>query len=145
MLASCGFQLRSSVALDNNLQPVFVAQTGPIALRNELSRLLQINGVALTAEKAEALSELRIKNENMKRRVLSVDSRGRARQYTYTYTVNYSIRYADKKSIKQVKLSRDLLFDPDSVLGINYETQALREDMRDDAIRLMLQQLQAVR
>ena len=54
-------------------------------------------------------------------------------------------RQSARPVVRNITLTRELLFDPDSVLALDYETQTLYSDMRRDAARLMLQQLQALK
>ncbi len=125
-LAACGFQLRGDYTLAPGLSPVYVDKAGPYELRAELRAQLRANGVALAKTASLAASSLKILSSSQGRRVLSVDVRGRAREYALDYTILYQFRYNGKDSLeRELKLSRDLLFDPDSVLAINTEIETL--------------------
>ncbi len=104
--------------------------------------LLEANDVALAASPALAAGHLKIGKQVKNRRVISVDSRGRAREYELNYSVYYTIKSAHIDAENVVKLQRELLFDPDNVLGADYEEQTLYRDMKRDAARLILQQLE---
>lgn len=90
-------------------------------------------------------------SEKKSRRILSVDSNGRAREYLLSYEVLYSVQLpaagetvADSKAFEDtVFLSRSLLFDPNAVLAVTNESAILYKDMRRDAARQVLLKLQA--
>jgi LPS-assembly lipoprotein len=144
-LSACGFQLRGATQLPAQLQPLNLQEGGDGELRNELLALLEANDVALAASPALAAGHLKIGNQVQTRRVISVDSRGRAREYELNYSVYYTIKSAHIDAENVVKLQRELLFDPDNVLGADYEEQTLYRDMKRDAARLILQQLESTR
>lgn len=147
---SCGFQLRGSIDLPEQIAPLYIERFGTDNdLRRELRALLSQSAAANLADSREsATAELKILSAKNKRRVIAVDDRGRARHYELSYKVVYRISGeklpADRSSYKrQLKLKRELLFDPDSVLAISHEQEMLYEDMRKDAARMILQQLKA--
>ena len=144
-LSACGFQLRGATQLPAQLQPLYLDEGGDDELRNELQVLLEANAVALAASPELAAGHLKIGKHVKNRRVISVDSLGRAREYELNYSVFYTIKSTHIDAENVVKLQRELLFDPDNVLGVDYEEQTLYRDMKRDAARLILQKLQAAR
>ena len=145
-LNACGFHLRGDVQLTAQLSPLYIADSGPYELRSEIRALLRSSNVKLANSSKQAAAVLTIEQASPTRRVLSVDSRGRAREYEVQYRVRYRVsRQSARPVVRNITLTRELLFDPDSVLALDYETQTLYSDMRRDAARLMLQQLQALK
>lgn len=141
---SCGFQLRGSLDLSANISPLYIQQNSAFELAREIRGLLEKNKIAVTDDATMANSQLALVSESRSSRVLSVDSRGRAREYLLTYTVNITVKFRQSKEIQDaVTLSRSLLFDPDTVLAANIESETLYRDMRKDAARLILLKLQA--
>lgn len=151
LLGACGFHLRGPVELSAEITPLFIEQAGADnALRRELRALLSQSGKNnLTQSKSESKAVLSIISASNKRRVVAVDDRGRARQYELSYIVRYSvtsenISQVEGDNVSMLRLKRELIFDPDSVLAIGHETETLYNDMRKDAARLILQRLQAL-
>ena len=145
-LGACGFHLRGDVQLAAQLSPLYIADSGPYELRGEIRALLRSSNVKLVNDGKQAAAVITIEQASPSRRVLSVDSRGRAREYEVQYRVRYRVnRQSAEPVVRHITLSRGLLFDPDSVLALDYETRTLYSDMRRDAARLMLQQLQALK
>ena len=154
MQTSCGFHLRGALGLSDTITPVFIELDGAgDELRRELSSLISASGEnALAASKSEAKTELTISVIRKKQRVVAVDNRGRAREYELNYKFSYELKKtsasnAQAEIIKTntVNLKRDLLFDPDSVLAVADEKASLYEDMRKDAARVVLRQLNAIK
>lgn len=151
LLVSCGFHLRGPVELSPEITPIFLQQAGTDnQLNRELRGLLSAPGKKyLTQSESEAKAVLSIVSTSKKRRVVAVDGRGRARQYELSYIVRYSvtgknISQTENDNISVLHLKRQVIFDPDSVLAIGYETNTLYNDMRKDSARLILQRLQAL-
>lgn len=146
LLTACGFHLRGKVDLPEQLSPLYVkAENLNSDLLRELDRLFRTNNVSRAESEARASAVLEIIQVIKSQRVLSVDTRGRVREYELSLRIQYSLRGKDVSSLdKTIHLGRDLLFDPDSVLAIGYEQEVLYEDMNRDAARLILQQLAAV-
>ena len=87
-----------------------------------------------------------------KQRVVAVDNRGRAREYELNYQFSYDLKKVSVAGMpleiirtNTVKLKRGLLFDPDSVLAVGHEKDALYEDMRKDAAQMVLRQLSTIK
>jgi len=150
VLQACGFKLRDSVELPADMSPIFLKKNSVLQLGREIEALLIGNKIDLTYDVKASNTQLELVKESKKRRVLSVDSNGRAREYLLSYVVTFSIKTkstgtaAAKQEIpEKITLSRSLLFDPDAVLAVANESEVLYKDMRRDAARLVLLKLQA--
>ena len=152
--ASCGFHLRGVMSLPDAITPVYVDLKGnDNELNRELESLIADMGEnVLVSSEVEAKTILTIANAQMKQRVVAVDNQGRARDYELSYQFRYELKKApasnepaDIIKTNMLELKRDLLFDPDSVLAVEHEKNALQEDMRKDAAQLVLRQLSAVK
>ncbi len=151
-VSACGFQLRGSLEISDDLSPLHLEKNSVFDLAREIKALLSTNdiktvesegsGAGVGAEKAN--SQLSLLNESKTRRVLSVDGNGRVREFLLIYTVNYSIKIKQSKLLDEsLTVQRSLLFNPDAVLAVVNESEVLYKDMRRDAARLILLKLQA--
>lgn len=142
---SCGFHLRGQIELPEKLSPLFLEPgTSDSDVYRELNNLFRANEIKLADSITESAASLKIIKSSESSRILSVDSRGRAREYQLNLRIEYQLKGNKISEVnKTVLLNRDLIFDPDSVLAINNERQVLYRDMNRDAARLILQQLQA--
>ncbi len=157
-LAACGFQLRGALNLSQEMSPIYLQQNNLFELGRELKSLLASNQIQVTENAKQAKSQLTLLSEKKSRRVLSVDSGGRVKEYLLNYTVNFSIKNNQSKDINDtseehnredsishdsISQARSLLFDPDAVIAVVNESEILYKDMRRDAARLILLKLQA--
>lgn len=144
VLASCGFHLRGTVEIPDQVLPIYIA-SDDAGLKNALKRLFLSNKVTPASKESDAVSILKITRVEKKRRVISTDSQGRAREYELTYQFDYEFLVNTNSLVtNKISLSRDLAFDPLNVLAVGYETSELYEDMQKDSVRLVLQQVMAI-
>lgn len=145
-LTACGFHLRGSVQLPPALAAINVQDAKPATdiaptLRNALKN-------AGTQISDSASMVLQLKAEQYGKRVLSVDSSGRAQEYGLSYTVRFSLK-GDKGAVwlaeESVTQTRDLRFDANAVLGTGSEESQLKAEMRRDAVSQILRRLQKAR
>ena len=147
-LTACGFHLRGAVQLPLELTEIAVVDAVPATdIAPELSRALNDAGVRVSDAAPMALQ---IKAEQYGKRVLSVDSAGRAQEYSLSYTVRFVLKAGDAKgengavwlAEQAVSLARDLRFDASAVLGAENEQTQLNAEMRRDAVLQVMQRLQ---
>ena len=146
-ISGCGFHLRGSIELPEELSEVALEGTRPngelgVAVRNGLSRV----GGQVGDSKTSAQSVLVITQDSSSRRVLSVDSIGQANEYELAYTLGF--RLDDPNGVNRVvqqsiNLRRQFRFDPDLTLAKADEEARLVREMRQDAVRQMLRRLKA--
>ena len=153
-LHACGFQLRGSIDISENISPIYIEQNSVFDLAREIKLLLAMNKIEVVEDAKQSKAQLTLLNEEKTRRVLSVDGSGRAREYLLIYKVNFVIKTKQsetsaienseaKNNQDSVSIRRNLLFDPVAVLAVTNEAEILYNDMRRDAARLILLKLQA--
>lgn len=145
-LTACGFHLRGATALHSGLTTLTLQDASPAtAVAAELRRTLTAQGTVLTDD---APLILQLHQEQYGKRVLSVDSQGRAQEYGLSYTLSYSLRDRDGRAWigrESISANRDLRFDASAVLGSSGEEDQLRAEMRQDAINRLLTRLSRAR
>ena len=147
-LAACGFHLRGSYDLPEHLSPLFIDKDSmSLQLYRELRSALIASGVDLTDDAVTASSVLKVNNEKRSRDVISVDTLGRAREYRLIYWLQFSLEAAGESLINKsnIQLTRNLLFDPETVLGVAQEQEYIYADMIRDTASQVLQKLQAIK
>ena len=141
LLAGCGFHLRGSVAMPPALSEIAVRDR-ITDIAPDLRYALKNAGVRVSDS---AVMQLVLRAEKYDKRVLSVDSVGRALEYGLRYRVIFSLQ--DEKGVAwisdaSVTQTRDLRFDATAVLGTAREEGQLKTEMRRDAVLQILRQLQ---
>ena len=149
LMISCGFHLRGSQDFSAVLPEVKIQG---ISKHSELGREL-IH--ALTSSKVNVLDEsdtvLNITQNLLSKRVLSLDSAGRANQYELGYQLTFSLvkkvqdegkqKLVDLMPLQNIREKREYLFDANLVLAKTDEEQQLNNDMRDKAILQLMRRL----
>jgi LPS-assembly lipoprotein len=145
LLTGCGFHLRGAVQLPTGLSEIAVKDANT-DIAPDLRRAIRSAGILVTDS---ASMVLQLRTEKYDKRVLSVDTLGRAQEYGLSYTVRFSLKdEGEGKSgttwIAEVPVTqtRDLRFDANAVLGSGNEETELNIEMRRDAVSQILRQLQ---
>jgi LPS-assembly lipoprotein len=147
LLSGCGYRLAGKADLDPVFESTHVSYQGRgQALAELLEKQFKANKYELvSAEQASALVE--VLYEHTDREILSVDDSGKVREYELILSVGVDVRDSEGKKLvnnQEVRLTRDFLFDINDVLGKGNEEQAIYQEMRADAARLILYRLQAI-
>lgn len=146
-LAACGFQLRGAYSLPEHLSPLYLDKDSmSLLLYKELRSTINASGAELTEDEATAASVLEISREQKTRDVISVDTLGRAREYRLIYRFTFTLKASGEAVIDKsnIELTRNLLFNPEAVLGVAEETEYIYRDMIRDSTGLVLLRLQAL-
>ena len=148
-IVACGFHLRGSQDLSAVLPEVEIQGVNKHSeLGRELSR-------ALAAAKVSVLDEspvvLKITRDNFSKRVLSLDSAGRANQYELNYQLSFSLLKKITENKKQshidiipaqsITAKREYLFDANQVIAKADEEARLNNDMRQAAMLQLTRRL----
>ena len=142
-VASCGFGLRGQAALP--FKTLFIETTGYSLFANNLERAIQAGSetkVVQNRDEAEAI--LKILGEVQEKRILSLSSGGKVREFELRYKVAYRLTDRAGRDLAQpgqIELRRDLTYDDTQVLSKELEEQLLYRDMKTDAVQQMLRRL----
>ncbi len=112
----------------------------------DLSRALQASGATVLEEKQPGAANLQILEQNFTRRVLSVGSDGKAREYALDYVVRFKSTDAAGGELlpeQSIRIERDFLDDGSGGLGSFEEETVFRQEMVRDAVQSILRRLQA--
>ncbi|MCC2973437.1 LPS assembly lipoprotein LptE [Massilia sp. IC2-476] len=150
ILAGCGFQLRGSNGQYNMpFKSIYLAFTETSPLGTELKRNLRAgDGVRIEtdASKAEALFD--VLSESRGKAILSLNSLGRVREYSLSYTLVFRVRDASNRELlgpTELTLRRNIAFDESQVLAKESEEQLLYRDMQADLVQQILRRLAAIK
>lgn len=118
---------------------------GANVIVHDLRLALRDAGVGVTEGAALVL---RLRGESFSKQVLSVDSSGRATEYTLRYKVSFGLMTAGDIAWipdEQITSQRDLRFDASAVLATSGEETQLQGEMRRDAVAQIMRRLQYVK
>ena len=148
LLSACGFHLRNALTLPPDLGPVKVTARDPYSsLAQSLDRSLIGAGVARAAADSTDVATLRILSERWASTPISIDSFGRAQEYTLRYAVVFSMVDADGEDIvpqQAVELARDYLSIPTQTIGTESERDLLAREMEREMSASIVRRIDAV-
>lgn len=152
VIASCGFHLRGNQDLSAILPEVQLQGTDEHSeLGRELRRAL-INAKVNVVE--DSLTVLTVTRDDFSKRVLSLDSAGRANQYELSYHLSFVLvkkvqneskenkqQLVDLIPIQNITQKREYLFDANLVLAKADEESRLNNTMREAAMLQLVRRL----
>lgn len=146
ILTGCGFHLRGQGenALTHQIKTLNLKGVSVYSgFGRELADAIESNGVQLVADHEAADVVLRVKEPERRRDVLSVDSSVYAREYSLTSSIRFFISQIGEpepqvRNWHRLTVRRDLVVNPNDVLGSDYEADRLNTEMdRELAERLL--------
>lgn len=146
LLSGCGFQLRGNYLLAPELQTIEFSSVDKFG---ELTRLvkqhLTINDVNLVKRSAKPIPQMRILQDNLDRRTLSVFPNGQVAEYELIYTVRYQVLIPGKEIQDfNFELNRDYQDDPDIALAKSRELSLMLREMRQEAANKILRDMASI-
>jgi len=147
LLAGCGFQMRGDWQLPAAMNQTAISGKYSQALFDELKRNFKSASASLTKGPGSASqTQLRIFDDRMDRRVLSVGATGKVLEYELFYIVDFDVVGEKGRPIvkrQKLVLTRDYLFEEDNVIGSGRQEDLLRGNLRQDMVALMMRRIQA--
>ena len=150
VLAGCGFQLRGTNGQYNlPFQSIWLSFPETSPLGTELKRNLRAAEtvrIEQDASKAQALFD--VLAESRGKSILSLNSLGRVREYTLSYTLVFRVRDANNRELlapTELTLRRNIAFDESQVLAKESEEALLYRDMQADLVQQILRRLAAIK
>ena len=150
MLSSCGFQLRGTNGQSElPFKTIYlgIAENSPLGI--ELRRNIRASGnTVVVNEPKEAQAIIEVLNESREKATLSLDTRGRIREYSLYYKLRFRVKDgADKELLAptEITLKRDLSFNEEQLIAKEKEEEMLYRDMQTDLVQQILRRLVALR
>jgi len=145
-LVACGYHMRGAVTLPPEMHTTWIQGNSNSQLVRALRRNLTVSKINVVSDKTEGAATLSITRDKISRRILSIGSDGKAREFMLLYEVDYQLKGIDGKPVhdqQKVSLQRSYLFDPNDVLAAGQEEATLRREMVRDMADLILRRLSA--
>lgn len=146
-LAGCGFHLRNNSDLPAVMQRTYlVIPGGNDDLVRELRRNLSTDTVSVTEDATKATATLTVLSAQRLRRVLSVNSVGRAVEQEVAYQVQFSLATPNGTLIKPqtLILKRNYAYDEANALGDAEQADVLYAALQRDMAQLILFRIEAI-
>jgi len=147
LVTGCGFHLRSSPSLPDDVNTVVIESARAHApLARALNKRLNVYGLNRVDVNDSASSSQNINiyllPEKLERQLLSVYPSGQVAEYELIYVVRYRVQFPGKEAVMaQFEVVRDYQDDPDQVLAKSRELDLMLSEMRDEAADIMIRRL----
>ena len=150
VLAGCGFQLRGTNGQYNlPFQSIWLSFPETSPLGTELKRNLRAaETVRIESDASRAQALFDVLAESRGKTILSLNSLGRVREYTLSYTLVFRVRDANNRELlapTELTLRRNIAFDESQVLAKESEEALLYRDMQADRVQQILRRLAAIK
>lgn len=117
-------------------------------MREELRKVLSDRSFAVVDNRDQANVLLRVDDERLSRRIVSVQKTGKVSEYELAHSVSMQVAqsldesvpvYDDEQATNRVEVIREYTFDQGGVLGKEDEADILRTEMRRElALQIVL-------
>ncbi len=140
-LTSCGYTLRGSANIPNNITEISVSSDNYSPIVNSINKILINNNIKVTSSKKKDLNRIIILSETFNRRQLSMNITGRVNEYEIIYTVNFQINSPLDKESDSIVLYRDYSFDENNIMGNSDREEYIQNQMISTASSLIFNKL----
>lgn len=143
-LSGCGFKMRGKVSLPPEMRSVFV-KSGSLPFTDQLEVQLSRSGVEVAKNEKSATAILKIYKIARNKRVQSVGTLGRVREFRLSIAVTFAVKTADGKILvkrQTVTRNRDYAFDEGQVVGKSVEASIIQRELLRDIGSSVLQRIQ---
>lgn len=140
LMASCGYHLRGAYDLPKGMKSVFL-EGGSSLLREQFQMEVKTSSGKLvdTPEKADVI--IKILDENVERRVLSLGSGGRSNDIELAGHLEFQL-IDNKKGLligrEPVEFRREYFNDQQAVIAKDFEETVIRKELYTQAVRTII-------
>lgn len=147
LTTACGFHLRGSQTANIDIDNIYVNPASAPKLAREVISRLGAAGTTVAKSSNGASYIVTLKEERFDKNVLSVSaSTGKVEEFQIVFNAKLDASHPDGRSIISngiVRVSRDITFDENAVLGKFSEEGVIEEDLVRNAASKVLRRLQA--
>lgn len=148
LVSGCGFHLRGSQGVGLSIERIHVSGTNAYGdFVRELKRSLQSGGTEVVEASGDAPFSLRVMGENTTRRAVATTTDITVSEYELRMEVDFELLGTGGESLiepTELVAERIYVFDRTSLVGSSEEEELLKEEMRRDLVRQMIQRVNAV-
>ena len=146
-LSACGFQLRGSSALPEEMSVTYIKSNRPYgSLMDDFADALRAHHVKVTDNRNEATAVLKIITDTRDKVVLSVDDRGNVLEYQLRQRIQFSVKTSDQLPLvepQSVTMTRDYLYSSTDVLSKDREEEVVRRTLQRELVNLAMLRITA--
>ena len=148
-LSACGFQLRGSAMLPEEMSVTFIKHKRPYGtLMDDFAEALRAHHVTVTDDRSEATAVLAIIRSDRDKDVLSVNNNGKVLEIQLRQTIQFSVKTSDNLPLVEpqaVTMTRDYLYSSTDVLSKDREEAVVRRTLQQELVNLAVLRITAAR
>jgi len=148
-LSACGFQLRGSAMLPEEMSVTFIKHKRPYGtLMDDFAEALRAHHVTVTDDRSEATAVLAIIRSDRDKDVLSVNNNGKVLEIQLRQTIQFSVKTSDNLPLVEpqaVTMTRDYLYSSTDVLSKDREEAVVRRTLQQELVNLAILRITAAR
>ncbi len=142
-LSGCGFKLRGSETQLTDTGRIYVDATDDISVLEELRKVLSDRAFTVVENRDQASILLRVTNEQLNQRIVSVQSTGQVSEFELNHSVAIEVAQSENAALplydpdkvpNRVEVVREYTYDQVDVLGKEGEAGILRREMRTELV-----------
>ncbi len=143
---ACGFALRGNDAIVSSFENLKLELAQP---QSELSALLlrslRAAGVSMSSQQLKTAPTLKVSNEQISTRPVSINPRARASQVELRFSVNIALTVDGKPKIPDETLTvvRTYFQDIENIAGNQEEAQVIANELRQELVNQLMRQLES--
>jgi LPS-assembly lipoprotein len=146
-LSACGFQLRGSAALPEEMAVTFIKSNRPYGtLIDDFADALRTHHVKVTEDRSEATAVLEIIHDELGKDVLSVNSSGKVLEFQLRQSIQFAVATSDELPLlepQSVTMTRDYLYGKNVVLSKGREEIVVRRALQRELVNLAMLRITA--
>lgn len=147
LVAACGFHLRGAQPLPFSTLYLGVAENSELGAA--LKRTIRSQGTTkLVDTPKDAQAILTVLGESTEKRILSLNSAGRVREYQLVYRFVFRVHDQQGRDLvpsSDITMTRDITFNDEQVLAKEAEETLLYRDMRADLVQQIMRRMAAAK
>jgi LPS-assembly lipoprotein len=144
VLAGCGFHLQGRQPMPEAFAYTFIdTQDEQTDFVQDLRKALIASGSKVIRTQGSSGATVRVHEDELSERILSVSARNIPTEYELTYRVKFSVTAGGKTLIdnEEISATRDLSFEESRLLAKEREEEILREALARDLVALVMRRL----
>ncbi|HUQ09369.1 MAG TPA: LPS assembly lipoprotein LptE [Steroidobacteraceae bacterium] len=146
-LVGCGFHLQGRQPLPEAFAYTYVdTQDEQTDFVQDLRKALIAANINVIATKGSSGATIRVLEDKLSERVLSVSARNIPTEYELTYRVRFTVLSGDRTLIEdeEIALTRDFSFEESQLLAKEREQEILSEALAHDLVAQVMRRLAAL-
>ena len=148
-LAACGFHLRGSAGSDLPYASMYIALPETAEVRVWLERYLRgSTNTTVSDDTKTATVTFQQLSDSRDKSILSIDARGRVREYRLQMRYRFRLVDAQGREIvapQEISMNRDMTYDDSQVLSKSMEENLLWRDMTNDLVNQIMRRLSRIK